>query len=488
MEIFGRILSLAVLLSLTLSGRLPLYAEKSESGSESAIRESALRKDLKNANVVLIVLNSLAPAHLHCYGYERATSPNIDSLAAEGIRFTRCYAQAPTDFSSNAAILTGLDPMTTGLFGPFKIGMQLAPNYYTFAEMLTDAGYNTACFISDLEASVSVHLEQGFQYQREFFREATRVSLADADREIKDWLYKSRNNRFFAFIQMHTPDAPYTPPPPFLGTFSSNARAGSNKDLPDRSSPMLTSEIPDRVISATEAAPLRDAYDENVAYADYRIGLYLDRLRETGLLEKTIVILTSNHGEAFGQHGQIRHDTSVYEEMIRVPFIVRLPGANAPRGMVLDPVVELIDLMPSTADAVDYNIRAQKGRKTFGHEAVGEGASWLPRVWGNSTKKDGTAYAMSFTGPRAVIESRWKYIVDPERKHEELYDLNEDPNETINVIKQNPEEVDRLREKWKAVFNRPALPVQPMKGIKVENPEKTLESLGIVKPRNKEGR
>lgn len=420
--------------------------------------EQSLRKDLTGANVILIVFNSLSARHLGAYGYERETSPNFDALAAESVLFERCYSQTASDFSSYASLLTGLDPLTTRLFGVYRIGMELAPEYYTFAEMMRDAGYLTARFISSMEASSAVALDQGFVIQNEFFRDKS-MGPAAADRFLLDWFYKARGERFFAFLQIETPEAPYNPPPPYRGLFTRDATA-----FPERLSRLLTSEVTGMPLTPAYLQGLTDAYDENVAYADYRLGLYVDRLRELGLLEKTLLIVTSNHGEAFGEHDRIRHDTTVYEPMIHVPLLVRLPGSAAPRGQRVGEVVELIDVMPSVADAIDFALIPARGHKRFrvGHQYVGEGQSWLPVVWGGASTNDHVAYAMCMIGARAVIEKRWKLIRDEGAGQEALFDLEADPGETRNLVKVHPEEAERLRKLWMDVFRRQVVPVKPV--------------------------
>jgi arylsulfatase A-like enzyme/tetratricopeptide (TPR) repeat protein len=369
------------------------------------------RVDLSGApyyNVLLITLDTTRADHLGCYGYKPAKTPNLDRLAQEGVRFTRAYCPAPLTLPSHASIMTGLYPVTHGVRNN---GHDLPSGIRTLAEILKGRGYSTAAFVSSFSVDSRFGLDRGFDVYDDTFRSESPFKTQNAERRAEEtfgsfsrWLETNGKNRFFGWVHYYDPHLPYDPPSPYKEEFDG------------------------------------DPYDGEIAYMDRYVGAVLDRLKEQGVLERTIVVIAGDHGEGLGDKVELGHGIFLYEETLRVPFILHNP-AVFPRSQVIESQVRLIDVAPTILETIGLK-----------NEAAGmKGQSLVAWLRGKS-RKDLDSLVETFY-PRenfgwseliGLISGRWKYIQSP---RPELYDVKNDPGEREDLVASSAGKAGELKKR-----------------------------------------
>ena len=297
-------------------------------------------------NVVIIAVDALRPDDLGCYGCERPTSPNIDSLARQGVLFENVISQAPWTTPSFGTIFTSLYPSQHGSTSIYNM---VRPTVPTLATILRDAGYATGAVVNAPALSPEFGISRGFDHYdiaEVGSRDATGTTLAALD-----WIDQLADSSFLVFIHYFDVHLPYAPPAPYdtlfdpgyRGTvgsvFDADAYAADREELLARM----------RQWSADDRRHVRSLYDGELAFTDTAIGALLDGLGERGLRRKTLVILLSDHGEEFFEHGAFGHGHSLFREVLRVPLIFSLPG-TLPEGVCLGTQVRLLDVTPTILD------------------------------------------------------------------------------------------------------------------------------------------
>ncbi len=354
------------------------------------------------ANVVVVVVDAVRADHLGAYGYSRVTSRYLDDLAQSSVVFERAVAQAPWTKPSIASLLTGTYVHWHGVIASRHA---LGPELPTLAEELRRRGYRTAAFSGNPFITPEFRFDRGFD---EFdsgraigpqltnlhrllkraerllhradvtvnltgwvFSAALQESAGNSERDAQvtaaviEWLRENGHNPFFVYVHLMGAHEPYDPPAEFVRAFREAAWDG----VPQRT------VTPARVQSIFEAAaPLIDSdlaalvaqYDGAVAYSDAQVGQIIGELRRLNLLDKTLLVVTSDHGEEFYEHRNWRHGSQLYDEVVRVPLVMRLPGRVAP-GRRRDPVM-LIDIFPTVFGILGLPLELphQDGRALFG--------------------------------------------------------------------------------------------------------------------------
>ena len=296
-----------------------------------------LYEGLKGANVVLISIDTLRADHLSLNGYARATSPNLDALAARGVSFTNAVASSHWTAPSHATLLTGLHPEEHGLVAYPSPG-RMAPEVATLAEALADAGYETAAFTAAHFVSRRWGLDQGFHLWEE-----DRDGAAGRFGRGSAWLAAraKSDTPFFLFLHTYEVHEPYDPPAPWDGLFAPAPAADSALREP------LSKRFADGWRpSPAELGSLVALYDGGIRYTDGELGRFLD-----GLDPETLVIVTSDHGEEFLDHGGISHG-ALYGELVRVPLVFGHPKLRLASDAVVDQVTGAVDLAPTILDLV----------------------------------------------------------------------------------------------------------------------------------------
>jgi arylsulfatase A-like enzyme len=403
----------------------------------------------EHPNVLFIAIDTLRSDRPGCYGNSRGLTPHIDALAREGARFERCFAHAPWTLPAFASILTSLYPEQHGAGGGLQFhGAQgaatdfrgLARGVPTMPESFRDAGYATMAVVNVDFLSPPFGLTRGFEHCDVRFSENNedmRDARATTDAAL-GWLAKHEDKAFFLFVHYFDPHAEYRPPQPFRRKFAA---------APDRESDGFVFGTREQVaklrlhllpLVADDVQRAAQLYDGEVAYVDDEIGRLLAQIAKSGLDERTLVVLTADHGEEFLDHGGWEHGHTLYDELLHVPLIVRQKGRIAPR--VAPDLVAHVDVAPTVCSLCAVAAPSA---------AAGHDLSPLLLRGEPAPRSTALAFGNFWGAPlRALRDDEYKLIVKPaEREHgeaRELYRWRDDPRETRDLAASMPDVVARL--------------------------------------------
>jgi len=412
-------------------------------------------------NVLFITMDTTRADRLGLYGFDQPTSPYLDHLAKKGIVFTRAIAQAAVTNTAHASLFTGLYPYHHGVrFLLDRRKAVLDTSMVTTAEVFKQAGARTAAFISAVPASSDFGFDQGFDVFDEEFEKSGRIAQRNgketADRAVA-WL-KRTNDKFFCWVHFFDPHDPKLMPP---------------FEICDQFRPADLSD---------DNAKLRAIYKAEINYMDMQIERLFQVLEEKSELDKTLVVLVADHGEALGDHQFWGHGL-IYQEQIRIPLIILRPGEK--QGLRVDQMVRAIDIMPSLLrwcdiepslwphmDGVDLSPLLADPATPLVQTAYSEAANmqWYMHL-GNKAFKDDKYYSL--------MNDRYKLIyhqLKPENS--ELYDLREDPKEARNLYAELGSVRDSLLADLRA-RNPMVEEISGLEGMSDEIREK-LEALGYI--------
>ena len=443
-------------------------------------------------SVVLCVIDTLRADHLGAYGDERGLTPHLDALARESVVFESASAPAPWTLPSVASILTSTFPCE---HATVVDGDRIPDATPTLAELLRDAGYQTASFFESPYAGSMSGLDRGFAQAEQNFDTGRKTAGQRIDELLP--------GPFFLYVHTTDPHDPYHEShlgPAFAG--GHEARQAINGDLQRLRSLTRADWSAKREIGSTDNSAdqqramqsLRERredilllYAKDVAQADERLGTLVAALKERGLFEDTLFILVSDHGEEFDEHGGWQHDHSAYEELLHVPLLVHLPGGRGAGTRVVTPVSG-VDLAPTILDVA--GVPAPEGLRGRSLLTLASGATRADeaapiRVTGmRINRKKFSRSVREARGDHNLVarQGPWKSIWNIDTGTIELYRLSDDPSEDHDLAKREPQRaraMQRASERWLASC-RPASP-QPASGppIDAESLER-LKALGYV--------
>jgi arylsulfatase A-like enzyme len=388
-------------------------------------------------NLVIVDIDTLRADHLGAYGYDRATSPRVDALASESILYTWAFSQAPNTPPSQASILTGLYPSTHGFMGEPD---RLSPAVTTLAEALRSHGYRTAGFVDNGYLRGIFGFDQGFDSYDD-----AGGGLATIGPKVFEWLDRSPPEPFFLFVHTYDVHAPYAPIEPYRSRFlalleeppSPGFTASAEQLQLVRRACWTGAEgcdLPRRDIEFAKAL-----YDGEIAYVDEWIGRFVDRLRADTLLERTVLVLISDHGEEFQEHGSVLHE-KIYTPVTRVPLLLRLPLAES-AGIRVDSPVETIDLMPTLLDRLGAPVPA------------GVEGKLLPQRPEQARRPIAFSESPFFGRQLAVMRGGYRLHWTRESGSIELFHLPTDPLELRDLTSEASERIAPMRillERWES--------------------------------------
>ena len=439
-----------VLISLMLLLNLGIVADRKLNGP-------------RGPSVVLIIIDTLRADHVGCYGYRRNTTPSIDKLSSHSILFKNAISAAPWTGPSIGSLFTSQYPAALGFRGKPII---IDQNFLTLAEIFKENNYETKGIISHAYVSSSLGFGQGFDsYDEENAKGHGYISSPSITEKTISFLRKNRNGEFFLFLHYFDPHFDYIMHddynyfPDYDGPLYSSQPI---RDLREKAPRMSTSDI----------EYLKASYDSEIKFTDKHIGRVLDELKEIGLYDNTLIVLTADHGEEFLERGDhwIGHTKKLYQEQIHVPLIIKLPRGD--KQEIVHEFLGLIDLMPTI---VDYAGLWIPDRYEHAGQIVGvSGAEEL-----------GDRIIISQTRRWAVLQSAtwrgWKLILDPYTKSKQLFDLQKDPAESRNLATKNDKalkEMTTVLQKWNTQMkSRKTEAEQP---TFAEEQKKHLRSLGYL--------
>jgi arylsulfatase A-like enzyme/tetratricopeptide (TPR) repeat protein len=405
---------------------------------------SAAAGDVKRddrLNVLLVTLDTTRADRVGAYGYPKAETPVLDSLARGGVRFANAYCSTPLTLPSHCSILTGTYPLRHKVRN--NGAYYLADEAVTLAERLKENGYATSAFVASFNTDSRFGLGQGFdvyddrfgddEMLKTFRSERTADKVADA---FLAWLGARSPERFFSWVHFFDPHAPYEPPPPYKERFAG------------------------------------DPYDGEIAFMDHELGRIIERLRATGVLDSTLIVVAGDHGESLGEKGESNHGIFIYEAAMKVPLILSASG-NLPRGLVVNARVRLNDIMPTVLDALKIPVNPEV-----------QGESLLPFIDGKKSENL-TCYLESFYPTETfgwseligIVDGDWKFIRAP---RSEIYDLKKDPKEEKDLASREARTAALLNRKLDEVIRTYVSNAEPGRRTLTGDEEDRLRSLGYV--------
>ena len=426
-------------------------------------------------NIIMILSDSLRKDHLGCYGNRWIETPNIDRLASESVVFENAYPEGLPTLPVRTAIYTGNYTLTN------RFWKQLTPEDVTMAELLDEYG-----FISTLITDTYHLFKPNMNYQRGFHEwqwirgqemdaYKTRPHSEDinqyikpqmkgdyiirildqyfrnvADREKEEdyfvakvmrqaaqWLEENHqvHDRFFLHVDCFDPHEPWDPPPSYAAEYTDPDYKGPKIIIPKGG--------PCDWMTEEELRFTRGLYAGEVSFVDKWVGHLLDKIRDLGLMENSLILFLSDHGHPLGEHGKIlKMDDQLYSQLVRIPLMVRFPNAEY-AGKRIKELVETVDILPTILDFLGH------GQETnFMH-----GKSFLPLIRGEREKIHETVTMGFFSSDiRCIRDEEWSYIRKSNLQDCELYNLLEDPDDTINVIGKYPDKAKEMEKALAKIF------------------------------------
>jgi arylsulfatase A-like enzyme len=390
-------------------------------------------------NVVVIMADTLRADHLGGWGYHRATSPNIDHFfQAGGVVFYGSRAQASCTYPSANSILTSRYPAVF-LDQPEK-RMGIPSDVPTLAGILKQRGYSTiAVSASPIVRNTGTKYNNhgGFGAGFDAFDEHClwREARCVLGRLVP--LLDEAQEPFFLYLHYMDIHDPYRPPGWYRKRFAVDgdqridfARVGNPNPIADA----MQWNKPMPEYAPEDLQHLVDLYDDEIAYFDGEFGVLMGDLAQRGFLDRTIVVLVSDHGEQFLEHGFMKHCYTLFDTDILTPLAMRIPGV--PGGIAIADPVENVDLVPTVLDYLEID----PGEFSF------DGHSLRRFIEGGGEKRSDPGYAFAMQGPRrSVTDERFKLLFDARKREFGLHDLATDPEERVNVIEDHPEDFLRLQ-------------------------------------------
>jgi arylsulfatase A-like enzyme/Tfp pilus assembly protein PilF len=367
-------------------------------------------------NVVVITIDTLRADHLGCYGYKQIHTPAIDGLAGDSLRFERAFTSVPVTLPSHSALFTGTYPMFSGMHD--FAANKLSPGQPTLASVLKEQGYTTGAVVASAVLDSRFGLNHGFDFYYDHF-DFSRLQESNLDEMERpgnlvadvtlDWLAKNYQKKFFLWMHLYDPHYPYRPPAPY------------------------DTEYKDRL------------YDGEIAFADAQVGRLIAFLKEKGIYRNTIVVLSGDHGESLGEHGEQTHGFFIYNSTLHVPLILHMPGGIS--GKNTAKLVNLADVMPTILEALKIPVPAQvQGQNVLTTVDVKRGEArnlyaetFLPRIHFNWSELRG-------------VETENYHFIDAPKP--ELYDLSKDPGETQNLYPQKKAVSEEMHAKLAALIRQ----------------------------------
>lgn len=454
-------------------------------------------------------MDTVRADHLTCYGYHRKTTPNIDAIAKQGTLYENAFSAAPWTPPSHASIFTGKYPSHHKTIGR---DVYLKRENTTIAEALSKQGYETlgvtccqilgpgsgfekgfARYVEVKETSLSRLTKRGNSHAKDFLRKmmyGPDKGTYQATEEIKKFI-KVKSNPFFVFVNYFTCHTPYDPPSPFKKRFCQKFDESSlylqellvNRLL-KRSTERIANSSMDfqklrwvasggggfsfavKEVSVSEAEwkVIESWYDGEIAYLDSQIGNLINFLKDHNIFDNTFLIITSDHGENFGEHGLAVHPLCLYDSLLRVPLIISCP-VLMPKGQKIANLVSLVDIYPTIMEVANVKDDKTKldGRsllpsdKQSIHDFVcaeygalhSHGFGGL-QTWSLSSSTRNKLLKID-RGCKSLRNSTYKYILWNDK--EELYNIRDDPNERFNISKEHPETTQELKKQLEATID-----------------------------------
>lgn len=391
----------------------------------------------RQPNLILVSIDSLRPDHLGCYGYERETSPFLDALAASGARFETAVSTTSWTLPSHVSLFTGLYGATHGVVDN---GLSLSGDHVTLAEVLKGEGYETAGFFGGPYLHPTFGVAQGFDTYVSCMGATPGDASGDAIRDsamapdapshtditgprtrerVQAWAEaRTTDDPYFLFVHLWDVHYDFNPPAPYATLFADADYDG----LADGR--LMTNPAIRPGMAPADLAQVKALYDGEIRFTDFVLAGIIGDLRELGLLEDTVIVVTADHGEEFFEHGNKGHNKTLFDEVLRIPLVVVWPGEIEP-GRVIEDQVQLVDLAPTLARL-----------SGFAGDLPSQGADLAPLLTGSSMTPRDALSGLFIDGmtQRALRSNQRKVLSVQDGVPAAYVDLTENPNESFEGI------------------------------------------------------
>lgn len=401
-------------------------------------------------DIVLVSFDALQASHVSSLGYERATTPTLDAFARKGFLFSQAVSAAPWTVPATMSWFTGTYPSEHRVVNKYSayagthsvvanLGA-LSPQLTTLASVLKKNGYATGGFTGDAGVNGMFGFSAGFDVYSDSV-----PPFSGFERSIPaalDWVKDAKGRKFFLFLHgydVHGQHAPSGGPDRrfvaagYKGPFDGSP--AQQRDLRERG---LAGDVD---LAPADVSFWRAIYDEKIARADAAFGLFVSSMEAMGAAGRAVFVLASDHGTELYEHRKFDHGATLYDELVRVPLVIVVPGAKA--GATLTEQVSMVDLMPTLLDIVGVEVDEALRRQL-------RGRSLVPAMKGRQKGEDAyfeTDYRL-YTHKRGLrTADRWKFIITMETGRRELYDLAKDPGETLDLIESQPRKAYELEQR-----------------------------------------
>lgn len=412
-------------------------------------------------HALLVSIDTTRADHFGCYGGTAVKTPRLDALAADGVRFAQAMVTAPTTLASHTSMMTGNYPRQHGVV---RNGFDVNPDNVMLAEVLGESGFHTAGFAGSFALDQLFGFDQGFQHWDQEFSIEFDPELADQNQRPADQVTDAAleyladfdgSDRLFLFVHYFDVHSPYTPPEPFSSSYKlrlDSATLGMlGTQVVRHQEPIIGEKravyldgLNRKLVNGVDGVPIDGdediaaLYAGELAFVDQQVGRLFDGLRDKGILDECLVVVTADHGETFWEHGDFwHHGAWVYETNLHVPFLLWAPDGRG-QGRVVERPVSSIDIFPTLLDLLEVPLPAAVAgipltaaidgelapvRALFAEATQPTRGLEKTFKWGNQLKA------------KAIRKGRFKLIQAPYLRLEELYDLKLDPGERNNLLR-----------------------------------------------------
>ncbi len=406
---------------------------------------------------------------LGCYGYERPTSPALDAVAAGGVLFERALSPAPWTLPAHVSLMTSLQPSRHGVVSH---ELALADEITTLAEILAGHGFFTVGIVNSFYLGERFGLHRGFRAYDYVIEQERRTKPSRVEELALRRLERGLPEPFFLFLHLYDVHSDYRALPRYVRQF-----ARPYDGVVDGSTHQLRLFRRGKLaLDRADATRLVDLYVAGIRQLDDGIGRLLARLEEAGHADDTLLVVTSDHGEEFLEHGGVLHGRTHFEEVLRVPLLLRGPGL--PAGTRVSEPVSLLDVVPTTLGQLGLAVPE-------GLDGVDLAPLWAgeapPALRERTLFSEADRENREPDSQRSVRRGRFKLLFDRATREGALYDLARDPGETRDVAREHPDEARRLRAELDAFLGdaRARVPPTRLPELPAEHIER-LRALGYL--------
>lgn len=425
------------------------FQAKSRTREEKKVSVPRNWDDFKDYNLLIIGFDPLGAKHIGAYGYFRNTTPNIDKFAKGSFLFKNAVSPSSWTLPVFMSWFTSLYPSQHKIVNKYSTFTkekqilsnlsELSPSVITLAQVLKNDGYATAGFTGDAGVGAEFGYSLGFDT---YYDKTTFGGFALVLPLALDWLKKHKKEKFFLFIQAYDVHGRHQLSKDFKNKFADPNYRGKYKGTPEEYWELRNRSLDQGYLTMSDEDVefWRAWYDTKIYQADRKLGQFLEELGKLGVLDKTIIVISSASGNEFYEHKRFGHGYSLYDELIDVPLIIRVPGK---KGRVIESQIRTIDIMPTVLDILNINYdKAIKNQM--------QGVSLVPLMKGKNLQLDAfseTDFLLSTFKRSLKTYDGWKFIYSLDTEQRELYNLKDDPHELNNLVEKENRKAYELEEK-----------------------------------------